>query len=227
VRWNAWRVTSKVEKKRGVAIAVVDVDTKESYGGDRISRACLDAGPRGMWRVSGCSARCWRTTPQLWQWEKSCQASFKRQLRHTPPCSSNEMHDDSESAQVPVSPKLLRVLFTLVLEHRVSLYSGHRRESFICADVDELVELRASQRTYNGAYVRTALGTLGYSLTVLRLFDRQFYRRMSLFLSCFIPFSPHAFDMISGDIVCRSCLPLVYVRIPPCTPFAPRPCRPG
>jgi len=58
------------------------------------------------------------------------------------------------------------------------LRSGHLRGSFICSDVDELVELRAHQRTYNGAYVRTALGILGYSLTVLRLFDRKFYRSM-------------------------------------------------
>ncbi|KAH9996052.1 hypothetical protein BJV77DRAFT_1059569 [Russula vinacea] len=55
-------------------------------------------------------------------------------------------------------------------------YHGHRRDSFICSDVDKLVELRAHQRTYNGAYQRTALGILGYSLTVLRLFDRMFYR---------------------------------------------------
>ncbi|KAH9964164.1 hypothetical protein BC827DRAFT_1128202, partial [Russula dissimulans] len=58
---------------------------------------------------------------------------------------------------------------------------GHRRHSFICEDVDQLVELRAHQRTYDGAYMRTALGTLGYSLTVLRLFDRHFYRVGLLF----------------------------------------------
>jgi hypothetical protein len=133
-----------------------------------------------------------------------------------------------------VSPEYF-AFFALVLEHHVAyLCSGHRRESFICADVDELVELRASQRTYNGAYVRTALGTLGYSLTVLRLFDRQFYRSMSfsfpfLLLSPSIPlspFSPRAFGMISRAIVRRPRLPLVYVRIPPCSPFAPRLCRP-
>jgi len=55
-------------------------------------------------------------------------------------------------------------------------YRGHRAQSFVCADVNQLIELRASQRTYNGAYVRTALGNLGFSLTVLRLFDRRFYR---------------------------------------------------
>ena len=56
--------------------------------------------------------------------------------------------------------------------------SGHHRDSFICTDDDELVELRALLRTYNGAYVRTALGVLGYSLTVLKLFDPKFYRSM-------------------------------------------------
>ncbi|KAH9033059.1 hypothetical protein EDB84DRAFT_1588404 [Lactarius hengduanensis] len=54
-------------------------------------------------------------------------------------------------------------------------YRGHRAHSFISADVDQLVELRARQRTFNGAYTRTALGNLGYSLAVLRLFDRRFY----------------------------------------------------
>lgn len=53
---------------------------------------------------------------------------------------------------------------------------GHRAQSFIAEDVNELVELRARQRTFNGAYLRTALVNLGYSLTVLRLFDRRFYR---------------------------------------------------
>ncbi|KAH9065593.1 hypothetical protein EDB87DRAFT_1591917 [Lactarius vividus] len=54
-------------------------------------------------------------------------------------------------------------------------YQGHRAHSFISTDVDQLVELRARQRTFNGAYTRTALGNLGYSLAVLRLFDRRFY----------------------------------------------------
>ncbi|KAH9044305.1 hypothetical protein EDB85DRAFT_1854007 [Lactarius pseudohatsudake] len=39
----------------------------------------------------------------------------------------------------------------------------------ISADVDQLVELRARQRTSNGAFTRT---TLGYSLAVPRLFNR-------------------------------------------------------
>ncbi|KAI0056812.1 hypothetical protein BV25DRAFT_1813375, partial [Artomyces pyxidatus] len=53
---------------------------------------------------------------------------------------------------------------------------GHRAHSFVPADVNELVEVRARQRTFDGAYARTALLNLGYSLTVLRLFNRRFYR---------------------------------------------------
>ena len=36
------------------------------------------------------------------------------------------------------------------------------------------VELRARQRTFDGAYTRGALANLGYSLTILRLFDKRF-----------------------------------------------------
>ncbi|EJD05603.1 uncharacterized protein FOMMEDRAFT_79127, partial [Fomitiporia mediterranea MF3/22] len=53
---------------------------------------------------------------------------------------------------------------------------GHRADSFTPDDVNELVEIRARQRTFNGAYARTALGNLGYAITVLKLFDRRFYR---------------------------------------------------
>lgn len=78
----------------------------------------------------------------------------------------------------------LKVLFGFSLEPCALFYSGHRRQSYICVDGEQLVELRAHQRTYKGAYMRTALGVLGYSLTVLRLFDRHFYRGMR----CFLPF---------------------------------------
>jgi hypothetical protein len=58
----------------------------------------------------------------------------------------------------------------------IFLYRGHRAQSFQPIDVNELVEIRARQRTFNGAYSRTALGNLSYSLAVLRLFDHRFYR---------------------------------------------------
>lgn len=60
-------------------------------------------------------------------------------------------------------------------------YRGHRRQSFVAQDVNELVELRARQRTFHGAYSRTAIGALGYAITILRLFDRDFYRIGLLF----------------------------------------------
>ncbi|KAI1790523.1 hypothetical protein LXA43DRAFT_890811 [Ganoderma leucocontextum] len=59
---------------------------------------------------------------------------------------------------------------------RHRLYGGHRSNSFYADDVNELVEIRARQRTFDGAYSRSAMGNLGYALTVLRLFDRRFYK---------------------------------------------------
>ena len=41
------------------------------------------------------------------------------------------------------------------------------------------VELRARQRTFDGAYGRSALSNLGYALTVLRLFDKRFHQSES------------------------------------------------
>ncbi|KDQ16416.1 hypothetical protein BOTBODRAFT_64758 [Botryobasidium botryosum FD-172 SS1] len=55
------------------------------------------------------------------------------------------------------------------------LYRGHRRGSFYPIDASELVELRARDRTFNGAYARSALGNLGYSVVILKLFDQRFY----------------------------------------------------
>jgi uncharacterized membrane protein YidH (DUF202 family) len=54
------------------------------------------------------------------------------------------------------------------------LHRGQRHQ--VAVDQQELVELRASQRTFNGAYNRTALGMLGYGITIFRLFDKRFYQ---------------------------------------------------
>ncbi|EIN05275.1 hypothetical protein PUNSTDRAFT_47068 [Punctularia strigosozonata HHB-11173 SS5] len=64
-------------------------------------------------------------------------------------------------------------------------YRGHKSKTFYPADVNELVEIRARQRTFDGAYGRTAIGNLGYSLTILKLFDRRFYRTLLFVLSFF------------------------------------------
>ncbi|GAA6018328.1 hypothetical protein JCM10207_000807 [Rhodosporidiobolus poonsookiae] len=56
------------------------------------------------------------------------------------------------------------------------LYAGHRRRSWVVEedDIDAIVELRARQRTFDGAYTRTALGNLGYALLVLKIFTPEF-----------------------------------------------------
>ncbi|KIM61872.1 hypothetical protein SCLCIDRAFT_1215696 [Scleroderma citrinum Foug A] len=63
------------------------------------------------------------------------------------------------------------------------LYRGHRASSFSAIDLIELTELRARQRTFDGAYRRTALANLGYALAVLRLFDVRFYKIGVLYLA--------------------------------------------
>ncbi|KZV85860.1 hypothetical protein EXIGLDRAFT_653659, partial [Exidia glandulosa HHB12029] len=65
---------------------------------------------------------------------------------------------------------------------RTHLYHGHSRYTFFPEDNPELVELRARQRTFDGAYARTAIGSLAYSLTFLKLFDRRFYNIGIVFL---------------------------------------------
>lgn len=54
------------------------------------------------------------------------------------------------------------------------LYHGHRRASFTTTDIDELTELRARQRTFEGAYQRTALGMAVYAIIVLKIFSPAF-----------------------------------------------------
>ncbi|OJT03236.1 hypothetical protein TRAPUB_6171 [Trametes pubescens] len=39
-----------------------------------------------------------------------------------------------------------------------------------------IVELRARSRTFDGAYGRSAISNLGYALTILRLFDKRFFK---------------------------------------------------
>lgn len=46
---------------------------------------------------------------------------------------------------------------------------------------EELVEVRAAQRTFEGAYIRTALGQFSFSLVVLKVFTADFYSIGALF----------------------------------------------
>lgn len=50
----------------------------------------------------------------------------------------------------------------------------HRARS-IDLTPSELVEIRASQRTFEGAYIRTALGQFSFALVVLKIFTSEFY----------------------------------------------------
>lgn len=44
-----------------------------------------------------------------------------------------------------------------------------------------LVEIRAAQRTFEGAYIRTALGQFSFALVVLKIFTAEFYSIGALF----------------------------------------------
>ena len=46
---------------------------------------------------------------------------------------------------------------------------------------DELVEVRAAQRTFEGAYIRTSLSQFSFALVVLKIFTSEFYSIGALF----------------------------------------------
>ncbi|KAG9249362.1 uncharacterized protein F5Z01DRAFT_678719 [Emericellopsis atlantica] len=56
----------------------------------------------------------------------------------------------------------------------------HRARSVILT-TPELVEIRAAQRTFEGAYMRTALGQFSFSLVILKIFTAEFYAIGALF----------------------------------------------
>lgn len=56
----------------------------------------------------------------------------------------------------------------------------HRARSVILTSA-ELVEIRAAQRTFEGAYIRTAIGQFSFALIVLKIFTAEFYSIGALF----------------------------------------------
>jgi len=56
----------------------------------------------------------------------------------------------------------------------------HRARSVVLTP-QELVEIRAAQRTFEGAYVRTSLGQFSFALIVLKVFTSEFYSIGALF----------------------------------------------
>lgn len=62
-------------------------------------------------------------------------------------------------------------------EYRLRL---HRARSVVLTS-SELVEIRAAQRTFEGAYIRTAIGQFSFALIVLKIFTAEFYSIGALF----------------------------------------------
>ncbi|KAN0122451.1 hypothetical protein V8E51_000777, partial [Hyaloscypha variabilis] len=56
----------------------------------------------------------------------------------------------------------------------------HRARSVILT-AQELTEIRAAQRTFEGAYIRTAIGQFSFALVVLKIFTAEFYSIGALF----------------------------------------------
>lgn len=56
----------------------------------------------------------------------------------------------------------------------------HRARSIQLTN-EELVEIRAAQRTFEGAYVRTSLSQFSFALVVLKIFTSEFYSIGALF----------------------------------------------
>ncbi|KAL0138059.1 hypothetical protein V8B55DRAFT_1534524 [Mucor lusitanicus] len=69
-----------------------------------------------------------------------------------------------------------------MLYNKEKLVRGHRRESALFTLV-ELQDLRAHQRTFEGAYWRTALAAFSSGLLILKVFTREFYKIGITFLS--------------------------------------------
>ncbi|KAI1399342.1 hypothetical protein F4819DRAFT_420064 [Hypoxylon fuscum] len=56
----------------------------------------------------------------------------------------------------------------------------HRARSIVLTS-QELVEIRAAQRTFEGAYMRTALSQFSFALIILKIFTSEFYAIGALF----------------------------------------------
>jgi hypothetical protein len=56
----------------------------------------------------------------------------------------------------------------------------HRAQSVVLSP-QELVEIRAAQRTFEGAYIRTSLSQFSFALIVLKIFTSEFYSIGALF----------------------------------------------
>ncbi|KAF9359272.1 hypothetical protein BGX26_012724 [Mortierella sp. AD094] len=65
---------------------------------------------------------------------------------------------------------------------RHRLYRGHRAKSLNITE-EELVEVRARERTFDGAYWRTAMKSFSMGMVILRLFTTAFYKIGIIFVA--------------------------------------------
>lgn len=56
----------------------------------------------------------------------------------------------------------------------------HRARSVVLTQ-DEMVEVRAAQRTFEGAYIRTSVSQFSFALIILKIFTAEFYSIGALF----------------------------------------------
>ncbi|KAF9304698.1 hypothetical protein BGZ74_000830 [Mortierella antarctica] len=63
----------------------------------------------------------------------------------------------------------------LTIHRRHHLYRGHRAKSLNITE-EELVEVRARERTFDGAYWRTAMKAFSMGMIIMRLFTQSFYK---------------------------------------------------
>ncbi|KAG0292201.1 hypothetical protein BGZ96_004435 [Linnemannia gamsii] len=65
-------------------------------------------------------------------------------------------------------------------KHR--LYRGHRARSLNITE-EELVEIRARERTFDGAYWRTAMKSFSMGMIIIRLFTQSFFKIGIIFVA--------------------------------------------
>lgn len=78
------------------------------------------------------------------------------------------------------SPRLQRKANLAAQPHQPYTLRAHRAQSVVLTQA-ELVEIRAAQRTFEGAYLRTALSQFSFALVILKIFTQEFYSIGALF----------------------------------------------
>ncbi|KAG2173700.1 hypothetical protein INT43_005120 [Umbelopsis isabellina] len=58
---------------------------------------------------------------------------------------------------------------------QTDLIRGHRKQSLLLSD-EELLEIRARQRTFEGAYWRTSIAAVSMGLLIVKVFTKAFYK---------------------------------------------------